>query len=236
MVIGHPACLFLCPVPMLWQVAYVWQVAYAPFKPWIPSHHPMLACLGAPPGAGLDRAATLLRLWPGDAEPVPLSQLHDSRSLHTEQPGVWQGGVSALYSDAAGGDSGGRGGPYLGDRRACALAALRLAMLAQLQQPLAQLEGLIRGAGAGGLGDAPALLLHGFAAGGGGACLTPIERGDALRLVHTVSAIRCHPPDPGALGALLRQLQGPEEAERRRRRRQRRQQRLRRRRPPRRRR
>ncbi|KIZ07259.1 hypothetical protein MNEG_0691 [Monoraphidium neglectum] len=103
----------------------------------------------------IDREATLLRLWPGEPVPVPLSRLLSQSGLAAAAPMVWSAALTAfrqaekLYHAGGGGSSSAvvgdyGGGAHLGDRASCVLVALRLAKLALLQQPLAELSALMQ--------------------------------------------------------------------------------------------
>jgi hypothetical protein len=90
----------------------------------------------------------------------------------------------------------------MGPRAACALVAARLAMLRLLSGPLASLSQALQMCGVE-MGDALALLrTRGL----------PADASSGVRrLVQTVCAARQQAPDPAVLGALIAQLQGPED-------------------------
>jgi hypothetical protein len=175
-------------------------------------------------GSGsIDREATLLRLWPGEPVPVPLSRLLSQSGLAAAAPMVWSAALTAfrqaekLYHAGGGGSSSAvvgdyGGGAHLGDRASCVLVALRLAKLALLQQPLAELSALMQQVGVS-LGEAVALLRADPGSKSEGAVVTQASRAAALPLLHAVTAVRCQPPDPVALQALLQQLQDLEQTE-----------------------
>ncbi|KIZ07260.1 hypothetical protein MNEG_0692 [Monoraphidium neglectum] len=186
----------------------------------------------------IDRDATLLQLRPNEPSPVALSRLHSKSGLAASAPGVWSAGVKAFQeaeraADAVRWESSGSGGvnragdddgsvccsgAYLGDRASCALVAFRLAKLALLQQPLAELSALMQQAGAGLEDVVPLLRLASCSSGPlgdsnpPGAGFTLPQHGEVLRLAHKVSAARCQAPIPEAMRALLQQMQGPQQA------------------------